>query len=102
MDDIYGVVGGKIKSLRKFHHLTQQELAEKSNLSIPFISQIETGHKKASLETYSKLADTFHIELGELFLYPKLKSKKPKKLVSVKSLSRKQLRYLDQFLKSLK
>ncbi len=80
--------------------MTQQELASQSGLSIPFISQIETGFKKASLETYHKLAEAFQLSLGELFLDPQLQPKK-QRAISFKGLSRKQKRYFDHFLKSL-
>jgi transcriptional regulator with XRE-family HTH domain len=98
VESIYAVVGGKIQKLRELHSLTQQELAEKSNLSVPFVSQIETGKKKASLETYSKLANGFGIELWELFIPPQNSSGKP---LTLKHLGSQQRRLLDVFLKSL-
>lgn len=98
MGSVYEKVGEKIQKLRALHRLTQQELAEKSNLSVPFVSQIETGKKKASLETYSKLANGFNIELWELFLSPQATVGKP---LTLKNLNSRQRELLEFFLKSL-
>ena len=46
--------------------MTQAELAEKANISINFLSDIETGKKWASPITLVKFADIFSIEVFEL------------------------------------
>lgn len=42
--DINHIIGNKIYKLRHSLSMTQQELAERSGLSITFISEIENGH----------------------------------------------------------
>jgi transcriptional regulator with XRE-family HTH domain len=43
------------------------ELAEKANISMTFLSEIERGNKWPSSETLQKLADSLGIEVYELF-----------------------------------
>lgn len=100
MENINVIVGRKIKEIRKSKRLTQEELAFKSNISLPFISQIETGVKRASLETFYKLARALDVELGVFFSDAQFKQREIKPF-SFKGLTRKQKRYLDHFLKTL-
>lgn len=48
-------LGRRVKELRKQQHLTQEELAEKLNMSASFLGHIERGTRIASLETLVKL-----------------------------------------------
>jgi transcriptional regulator with XRE-family HTH domain len=55
-----------IKALRSRRNWSQAELAEKSMLSIVYLSDIERGNKWPYLDTMVKLADAFKIEVYEL------------------------------------
>ena len=44
-----------IRKFRKERRLTQEQLAERANISPAFVGHIERGEKKASLETMSRL-----------------------------------------------
>jgi transcriptional regulator with XRE-family HTH domain len=55
-----------IKALRSHRNWSQAELAEKSMLSIVYLSDIERGNKWPYLDTMVKLADAFKIEVYEL------------------------------------
>lgn len=46
---------------------TQQELADESNLSLPFISFIETGNRTLSLESLITILEVFDMSLSEFF-----------------------------------
>ena len=48
-------IGKKIREERLNKGLTQEQLAEKANISPAFVGHIERGEKKASLETMSRL-----------------------------------------------
>lgn len=100
MESIYDVAGRKVQIFRAAKGLTQMELAEKSDLSVSFVSQIETGHKKASLDGYYKIANGLGIQLSELFKDPEVVIKRMRK-ISFKNLSSQQKIYFDKFLKSL-
>ena len=49
--EIYSAIGKKIKEYRLKNHLTQEELAEKLDISVKYISRIENGSGGVKLET---------------------------------------------------
>ena len=49
--EIYSAIGKKIKEYRVKNHLTQEELAEKLNISVKYVSRIENGNGGVKLET---------------------------------------------------
>jgi transcriptional regulator with XRE-family HTH domain len=58
----------KLPSLRRIREaglLTQEELANKSGLSLGTVSRIENGHD-ASMKTTRKLAEALRVEAREL------------------------------------
>jgi transcriptional regulator with XRE-family HTH domain len=59
--------GANIRHYRGLFTWSQAELAEQVDISINFLSDIETGKKWASPVTMVKFADIFHIEVYELF-----------------------------------
>lgn len=56
----YKLLGKNIAQARIKNHLTQEQLAEKVNISTVFVSQIETAVRKPSLDTLYK----FSVELN--------------------------------------
>ncbi|HPP30820.1 MAG TPA: helix-turn-helix transcriptional regulator [bacterium] len=66
-NDIYTRVGKRIRIIREGMGITQEELAFKSGLHPSFISHIERGKKKASLETINKLADALGVGMDKIF-----------------------------------
>ncbi len=60
-----------IKRIRTEKKLSQEKLAELSNLSSPFISDIENGKKWGSFETLVSIANALEVEPYELLLPPK-------------------------------
>jgi len=67
MEEIYNVVGRRIKEIRAKLGITQEKLAELTGLSVAFIGQIERGQNRASLATIQKVADSMQIKVSELF-----------------------------------
>lgn len=65
----YGVFSRNIKIYRKQNHLTQEMLAEKADLSISYIKQIESGNefKNVSLTAMLKLSKALGITVRDLF-----------------------------------
>ena len=68
MDDILEKISNQIRDLRASKKITQQELAERTNLSVPYISQIENNHRNISLETFVKIVDALEVPLSDFFL----------------------------------
>lgn len=65
--DLSRIIGGNIRKLRVDAGLSQDELAERLELSKNFVSLMETGAKFPSAETIVKLCNIFSIEFFELF-----------------------------------
>lgn len=58
--------GGHLRSLRQARGLTQEVLAERSDLSVDAIRRIERGKLAPSLTTLGKLANGLDLALGTL------------------------------------
>ncbi|MCR1901235.1 helix-turn-helix domain-containing protein [Ligilactobacillus apodemi] len=60
-------MGNNVRYFRKKFHLTQEQLAEKSGLSVNFISRLErTSDQNVSIKTLIKIAEAFEISLATL------------------------------------
>ena len=56
-----------IKKLREKHHLTQEQLAQKSDITYSTLIKIESGaNGNPTLDTLLKLASVFKVGLDEL------------------------------------
>ncbi len=60
------VMGERVKYLRKIKGLTQQDLAEKTNLSQSYISAIEQGAKVPTLFTLDQIAKVLEVDSLDL------------------------------------
>jgi DNA-binding XRE family transcriptional regulator len=65
---VYAILEGAnpVKVWRKYRGLGQQELAEKAGLSGPYLSQLETGKRKGSLEALNAIARALGVSLDDL------------------------------------
>lgn len=66
--------GRRVRSLRKVRDLTQEELAEHTNLSVEYISRIERGLASPSFDSIAALADSLRVEPLQLFDFSQLNS----------------------------
>lgn len=66
----YIILIKNIKYYRSKLKLTQEQLAEKADLSVSYIKQIESGRefKNITFNTFSKLANALNIDIKELFI----------------------------------
>jgi transcriptional regulator with XRE-family HTH domain len=71
--DIKRILGNNIRLHRKKLNLTQEELAEKLEVSSTHLARLEAGAKFASPELIAKLAETFSISPAFLFITSELK-----------------------------
>lgn len=62
----YEKMGKNIAYTRNKNHLTQEQLAEKIDVSTVFISQIENAVRKPSLETMYKLSEVLNTTIDVL------------------------------------
>jgi transcriptional regulator with XRE-family HTH domain len=65
--DLRQILSKNIKSLRSQRSLSQIELAEKADISIPFLSNIERSNKWPHPETLVKIAKALDVEVYILF-----------------------------------
>lgn len=63
----YELIGNKVKLLRIKQNLTQDQLAEMIDITTVYLSRIENGHAKPSLEIYSSLCQALHCDLSYIF-----------------------------------
>ncbi len=59
--------GKQVALIRKNKKLTQQELAERTNMSVVAIAYIETGKRWARLGTLNKIAKCLKVDISDLF-----------------------------------
>ncbi len=71
----YTVMGKNISRIRNKKHMTQEQLAEKTDVSTVFISQIETAVRKPSLETIYKISIALDTTIDSLIDNNKLQAK---------------------------
>ena len=64
--DLRAVLSQNIRRFRNYRKLSQVDFAEKINISIPFLSDIENGKKWVSPATLVKMSDALNIEAYEL------------------------------------
>ena len=66
--ELRALLSANLKRYRGYRKWSQAEFAEKLNISIPFLSDVENGRKWVSPATLVKFADVLGIEPYELFL----------------------------------
>jgi transcriptional regulator with XRE-family HTH domain len=59
-------IGNKINQLRKLSGMTQEQLAEKLNVSRQTISKWESDSTSPDLESIVKISRIFHVSLDDL------------------------------------
>jgi transcriptional regulator with XRE-family HTH domain len=65
-NSLKAIFGQNIRRFRSFRNLSQASFAEKIDISIPFLSDIENGKKWVSPASLLKIANALDIEVYEL------------------------------------
>ena len=73
---IRGILAQNIKFFREHRKWSQADLAAYSDISIPFLSEIERGNKWPYPDTLAKIVKAFDIKIHELFRESTLTNKK--------------------------
>lgn len=60
----YSIIGARLKKARLEAELTQQEMAEKTNLSVAFISRVERGSSHINLKRLSEFCSILGVSEG--------------------------------------
>lgn len=59
--------GKQVANIRKSKGVTQQQLAEKVDMSVVAIAYIETGKRWARLGTMNKIAKALNVNIADFF-----------------------------------
>ncbi|NLC88306.1 MAG: helix-turn-helix transcriptional regulator [Clostridiaceae bacterium] len=62
----YSVIGERLKKARKNKHFTQEELAEKIDVSIAFLSRIERGSSQINLKRLTQICELLEVSEGDI------------------------------------
>ena len=62
----YIALGKRVKSLRKQKGMTQEQLAEKADISASYLGHIERGTRCASIDTLEKLWEALNTDANSL------------------------------------
>lgn len=60
-------IGKRIKELRSLKKLTQEDLADLTGLSRPYVAHIERGRKMPTIDTLQKIATALDFSIGAMF-----------------------------------
>ena len=88
MEQQHALLLENIKRIRKEKGLTQQEVADSSDMLVSTYSRLERGGSSPSLSTMIRIADALEVNITELLDSPLIKDKSlAKKIEKVESLS---------------
>lgn len=62
----FKLIGARVQNIRKERKMTQEVLAEKLDVSVGYVSQIERGITKANLEMLAEISATLDCDLAFL------------------------------------
>ena len=68
MEIDYKAIGEQIRSHRNIRKITQEELSEMVSISPGYLSRLELGKKKASLETLLRICRALNITVDSLLV----------------------------------
>ena len=102
-------IGDRIKEARKKQGLTQEQLAERLDVSVEFVGQIERGLKLPSMNVFIKLIGVLNVSAdyllrdsvstGQLFgdnaIGRKIEKLTPKQRIALEALIDTYIQYLD-------
>ena len=103
--NIYAEIGKKIKEARKKSGLTQEILAEASDISAHFLSTVETGREKPSLDTIYRISTALKIPLWKLMQFESKTENKDRSTyrmdVMFKAAGKKNQEFLEETMKDI-
>lgn len=76
------VIGDSIRELRKAHHMTQMELAEKLGISFTHCSQLEQGRHKMSVDLLFRMMTLFQVDANTILGITETEEERNAKLFS--------------------
>ncbi len=62
----YNVIGTRIRQARLAKNMTQEELSEKIDISVAFLSRVETGNSRINLKRLNQICGILEVSEGYL------------------------------------
>ena len=62
----FSIIGQRLKKARQNRHLTQEDLAEKLDVSVAFLSRIERGSSHINLKRLNQICSILEISEGQI------------------------------------
>ena len=62
----YSIIGERLKGARLAKNLTQEQLAEKLDVSVAFLSRAERGNVKINLSRISQICDILDVSISNI------------------------------------
>ena len=63
------MLGEALRLIRVYHDLKQKEAADRLNISPTYLSEIENGHKKPTLDVIQRYSDAFNIPVSSIMFF---------------------------------
>jgi transcriptional regulator with XRE-family HTH domain len=60
-------VGARISELRRKQGTSQEQLADRLDVTTQWLSRVENGHENLTLETLTRIANALSVQIVELF-----------------------------------
>ena len=68
MEVNFRLIGKRIREIRQDSEMSQMNLAEKAGLSVSYVSMVENGRRKASLDALLRIANILGVTVDELLI----------------------------------
>lgn len=78
---LYHQIGMNLRSYRRLAKLTQEDLAEKADISVHHLGFIERGKAKPTLATLERIASALGLHTEDLFRFSKVGKPDPQELL---------------------
>ena len=98
----YGLIGERIKKQRKIKGLTQDALAERLNVSIGYVSQVERGITKISLDLLGAISGILECDIASFITGSAITSNgymETELMEEIKKLDQKKKKYILNVIK---
>ena len=84
-----------LKLIRLFYEMTQKDLADQLDISVSYLSEIESGNRRINIDLINKYSEVFDIPASSLLLFSEgMESKRSIKKIK-KFMTKKMIRIMD-------
>ncbi|MDZ7697624.1 MAG: helix-turn-helix transcriptional regulator [Deltaproteobacteria bacterium] len=67
--DLYTLLGQRIRALRNLKGWTQEQLGEQADMNYKYVGEVERGQQNPSFAVLVKIAGALGVEISELFRF---------------------------------